>query len=690
MNEQTFEIQHIIDRAAADFMMIDFLSIDSVENLYKELKGVCDTFTVLQMVEDCRLIREIIDEFEIIFKSFSNLKATAADDEHKFNEVLEEIQRTFSVLIINEYCATLGKSQNENSRPASSESFEFNPSMFKPDVNLKDDMFMDFFTETDEHMNNIELMLLRLEKNTSDKEAINEAFRGMHSIKGLSGFLNLVGINKLTHSMESLLDILRTGVIAESSTIELLFKGLDIVRSLVRALVEQSKGKVVEIDTEKFKNTFVLIDEEIKKISGAETLSQPVKNFIKKFENVKIPELEKVDDIQQSDKLLDSIKVKIERIDTLVNMVGELVTTHNQVEQEIHQTSSNGRLMKNVGQMSRIVGELQGLALSMRMVQINSIFQKLIRLSRDYCKKSGKKIDVIVSGENTEIDRNVIEDLQDPLIHIVRNSIDHGIESIEERIDSGKPEIGCVKISAFHQSGMVIVEITDDGRGMDRDKIIKKAIEKNLLKESDNPMDSYVYNLVFMPGFSTAEKVTDISGRGVGMDVVKTNIERIRGKIEIETQKGKGSTIRIKIPLTLAIIDGMVIRIGKHKFLIPTISIIESLRPGTGQITNVPGKGNVALVRGNLLPLVNLDKILGVKFDFKDFSESLIIILQSSDRIFGIQVDELIGQQQVVIKNLGKVLSKLQGISGGAIMGDGKVGLILDPEALSGLMAYVY
>ncbi|MCH7791656.1 MAG: chemotaxis protein CheA, partial [Planctomycetes bacterium] len=298
---------------------------------------------------------------------------------------------------------------------------------------------------------------------------------------------------------------------------------------------------------------------------------------------------------------------------------------------------------------------------------------------------SGKKITLRVEGEDTELDRNVVDQIGDPLVHMIRNSCDHGLEPPEERLAAGKPETGVLTLRAYHQGGSIVIEIEDDGRGLPRDKILKKAIERGIYtpdRELDKIPDSEVYNLVFLPGFSTAEKVTDISGRGVGMDVVRRNIQALRGKTEIRSAPGKGSTFAMRLPLTMAIIDGMIVRLGSQRYVIPTLSIEQSFQPTRDQISSVIGQGEVVSVRGSLLPIYRLSQIVNLDEGIDDPCESLLIVLESNDLRCCLLVDEIIGQQQVVIKSLGEGVKSIRGVSGGAILGDGRVALILDVGGL--------
>ncbi len=320
--------------------------------------------------------------------------------------------------------------------------------------------------------------------------------------------------------------------------------------------------------------------------------------------------------------------------------------------------------------------------MSMRMVPVQGVFQKMARLARDLSRQAGKPVDFVTSGEETELDRTVVDKIADPLVHMVRNAIDHGIEPSEARLQAGKRPTGRVELRAFHQAGNIVIEMEDDGRGLDKDRILKKALEQGLVEAGQELTEEEVFKLIFHPGLSTAEKVTSISGRGVGMDVVKKNIESLRGRVEISSTPGQGTTFTIRLPLTLAVIDGQVVRIGENRYIVPINSIIRSLRPTRQQLSTVQGRGEMILERGALLPLVRLHRLFGVVPATEDPTASLIVIVEADGQKCCLLVDDLLGQQQVVIKSLGEALGQVPGVSGGAIMGDGRVTLILDVPGL--------
>lgn len=380
----------------------------------------------------------------------------------------------------------------------------------------------------------------------------------------------------------------------------------------------------------------------------------------------------------------EKIKVSTNRLDELVNMAGELVIAQSMVSQQANvELGDDHQLCTKISHQGKIVRELQELSMLMRMVPIQGVFGKMARLVRDLSRKSSKQINFITHGEETELDRNVVDQISDPLVHMVRNSIDHGIEaSSEDRIAAGKDATGVVQLRAFHQAGNIVIEIEDDGRGLDKEKILAKAIKNGVVDPGQELSDAEIYKLIFHAGLSTAEKITSISGRGVGMDVVKKNIEALRGKIEITSEKGKGTVFSIRLPLTLAIIEGQVIRIGNQKYIIPILSIERCLRPSSEQLSTVQAKGEMAHVQGELLPVVRLYNQFGVTPDTEDPTEASLVVVEEDGRKGALMVDELLDQQQTVIKSLGESFGEIKGVSGGAIMGDGRVSLILDVPGL--------
>ncbi len=388
-------------------------------------------------------------------------------------------------------------------------------------------------------------------------------------------------------------------------------------------------------------------------------------------------------DKEGSSQESSSIRVGVEKVDQLINLVGELVITQAMIEQRIGALDPmvHERLLNSASQLARNTRDLQEAVMSIRMMPMDYVFSRFPRMVRDLAGKLDKKIEFVTRGAATELDKGLIERIVDPLTHLVRNSVDHGIEMPEIRRDKGKSEVGKLTLSAAHQGGNIVIEVSDDGGGLNRERILAKAKQQNL-PVSDSMPDSEVWQLIFAPGFSTAEIVTDVSGRGVGMDVVKRNIAAMGGTVEIRSVPGSGTTIAISLPLTLAILDGMSVRVGEEVYILPLGYVIESLQPSAADVKEIAGQGQVVKVREEYLPLVPLYRIFNVEPNFTDPSEGIAVILEADGKKAALLVDALVGQQQVVVKNLESNFRKVAGISGATILGDGGVSLILDVSAL--------
>ncbi|RJR33553.1 MAG: chemotaxis protein CheA [Desulfobacteraceae bacterium] len=569
----------------------------------------------------------------------------------------------------------------------------------------------DFVIESLENLGTIEVNLINLEQDPSDQETVNAIFRPFHTIKGVSGFLNLTKINRLSHNAENLLDKARNRELrVEGTVIDVILETVDTLKRMiegVRESLEQGTSLDSTIDIgplsvriETILSESDLLGEkplgEILIHKGAVDRQDVEKGLTRQKEEPEkrigeiLVEENKAETKDVISALRDQkkfsrqhidlqVKVDTKKLDNLVDLTGELVINQAMLRQNQWVLSSKDqKLYHNLNQLNQITSSLQRTAMSMRMVPIRSTFQKMVRLVRDLSKNSGKEVALEMSGEDTEIDRNVVEELYEPMVHMIRNAVDHGIELPEVREKSGKLRSGTVFLKAYHRGGHIIIEIRDDGRGLDKQKILEKARSLQLIADESKMVDSDIYNLIFHPGFSTAEKVTDISGRGVGMDVVRKGIDKLRGRIEISSTKGEGALFVISLPLTLAIIEGMVVRVGKERYIIPALTILESFRPEKKQYSTIEGKGEMILTRGKLVPLVRLDRMFGIQGDSSLPWEGLVVAVENDGHQRCLLLDELVGKEEVVIKSLGQGLKAVRGIAGGAILGDGRVGLILD------------
>lgn len=553
----------------------------------------------------------------------------------------------------------------------------------------------EFVGEARGHIESAEAGVLRVEEHPDDLEAINAIFRAFHTIKGVAGFLNLKAIGSLAHAAENLLDLARQGQIKlVGVNVDVILESIDLMKVLIARLEEAMSSGIVPSADERLPQLLDRLHACATEAEPSVAVEPPATAAAEVAVAIAVePQVAKTQAAAESKPVADakpaaaaasaitetSVKVSTSRLDSLIDMVGELVIAESMVRQGLGAaTMQDQKLARNVAHLGKITRNLQDLSMSMRMVPIQATFQKMARLVRDLGRKSGKQTELTIVGAETELDRNVVEAIADPLVHMIRNACDHGIEPPDERQLAGKPAEGQVELKAYHQSGNIVIEINDDGRGLRKDKILKKALAAGIVKEGQQLAESEIFNLIFHAGLSTADKVTDVSGRGVGMDVVKRNVEALRGQIDIRSVEGKGSTFTIRLPLTLAVIDGLAVRVGAERYIVPITSVEQSLRPRPEQISTVQERGEMCTVRGRLLTIIRLHRLFNLTPRTEQITEGLVVIVQDNQRRCCLFVDELLGQQQVVIKSLGAGIGKVAGISGGAILGDGNVSLILD------------
>jgi two-component system, chemotaxis family, sensor kinase CheA len=585
------------------------------------------------------------------------------------------------------------------------------------------ELFRDFVVEATEHLESIELNLIDLEQAPDDKECINAIFRPFHTIKGVSGFLNLQDVHKFAHAVESLLDDARNDKIQVNHfIIDAILEAVDFLRTLIsleKSRVESGGPAAGPVDLSPWLSRIgdlrqgkepekkeeapppipalgeiltskgVISDQDLSQAlesQAGDKHDQKIGTIL--IEEQKAKPKEVLDGLRDQKRLSahggeDQVKVDTKKLDNLVDMVGELVIAQSLVQQNpVLSTVGDQKLHRDFSQLRRITTDLQKIAMSLRMVPIRHTFQKMIRLVRDLSKKSGKRVDLRLSGEETEIDRNMVDTLYDPLVHMIRNSVDHGIEGPSKRKEVGKEESGQIFLRAYQKGGNIVIEIEDDGQGLNRARIRAKAKERGLISDESALTDFQIDNLIFEPGFSTAEKITDVSGRGVGMDVVRKVIEKMRGKVEIYSTEGKGCRFVIRVPLTLAIMDGILVRISRERFIIPTVAIKETLRPAPADVYTVGKKEEMVKVRNSLLPLIRLNTLLNISAEHKNPWEGLVVVVENDGDQKGLLVDDLLGKQEVVIKSLGQKFKDIQGLAGGAILGDGQISLILDVNGI--------
>jgi len=682
------------------------LKINSVKNCAASLSQILEK-TILDAIEDKAAAASVFESgihlMQDIADSFNN---TGKYD----GSIQEFLEKTSAVAGV---ASSLGTSENKPDQ--SMEKIE----QIKPDktqgIEIQDEsLTRDFIAEGLEYIEEIEINILNLENEPENKDYINAIFRPFHSIKGVASFLNLEKIRSLAHNLESLLDKTRNGEISVTpALIDVILDGADALKTLIGQLRDVLEGKAIaETDLDipaltariqKIEQGFdtesggkkigeILVDDGI---ISKETLEQTLKTREgtpdKKIGQTLIEQgVVKPKQVSQAlrkqvDQVTDltTIRVDTVKLDDLIDMVGELVITQSMISQDLkNQANADKRLIRDISQFFRITSALQRVSTSLRMIPIKQTFQRLTRLVRDLAKNGGKNVSVELVGEDTEIDRNMVDEIYNPLVHMIRNSVDHGLELPEERIKAGKSERGLITLKAYHRGGNIVIEIADDGKGLDKQKIINKAVKSGLIQSDESLSDQEIYKLIFMPGLSTAAKVTDVSGRGVGMDVVKRAVEKLRGKIEIESAIGEGTTFITRFPLTLAIIDGMIVKVGSESYILPTTSIRQALRPPRESYTSVVGKGEMINAMGQLMPLIRMYDLFDIEPEHKEPWEAIVVVVDSESGSRCLMVDKIIGKTEVVVKSLGEGLKNIKGLAGGAILGNGRIGLIIDTEGL--------
>jgi two-component system chemotaxis sensor kinase CheA len=557
------------------------------------------------------------------------------------------------------------------------------------------DLILEFIIESGEHLINIEAQMLILERNSGDSESaetLNAVFRAFHTIKGLAGFLEFDSIRALAHEVETLLDRARTGHLAITPrVVDTILESADVMRGELSIINMRLSGKTpppTGVDNALLDRIRGAAqgDSLAKTLTPSPTLERaPAEPAETQIDPPRKAALEAVRPPAEAQKTNDSTSVRMDtaKLDQLLDLVGEMVIAQTLISHSAAlKALTDSRLQSDLTQLARITASVQRITTGLRMVPVGLQFQKTARVVRDLSRRAGKQVLFETTGENTEVDKTVAEEISDPLLHMVRNSIDHGIEMPAERIALGKDPTARVQLAAYHQSGQIVIAISDDGRGLNRDKIFAKAVERGLVQPGEQLTDSEVFLLIFEAGFSTAEKITDISGRGVGMDVVRRHVQALRGRIDIQSTAGQGTTFFLRVPLTLAMIEGLVVAVGDQRYVAPVASVREMFRPLPGMLSTVQGSNEMVLVRDNLLPIVRLHRRFQKQPRTSALTEGTLIVAEADGHLFCLFVDDLIGKQEVVIKSLGPSFSHVIGLSGCAVLGDGKVGLILDMHGL--------
>lgn len=539
-----------------------------------------------------------------------------------------------------------------------------------------------FLEEATQLLESSEQCFLTLESQPNNSSILENIFRIAHNIKGSSRAVGFDHLGSFTHEFESFLLKCKSGQTPlNQHTITLMLKCNDHVNRWITALREDLSATLSNDELIAEIQNYDATEVSKEKISDKEepeTSSASIHPLdLEASEQIPIHSNSKPTPPSTD----ESIRVSLARLEKLLNYIGELVILQTVLREQSH-AQNQALFRRTIHQMGKVTKEVQDLSMSLRMVPIKQNFQKMQRIVRDTGSALGKKVNFSFFGEETEVDKTVLENLSDPLVHLVRNAVDHGIEKPELRIASKKPECGEIALSATHQGGSLVIEIRDDGAGIDANRLRQKALEKGILKQDASISDKEAYELIFHSGFSTKEVVTDVSGRGVGMDVVKTNIEQLQGEIQIETELGKGTCFRIRLPLTLAIIDGLIIRSQTERYVVPLSHVHESLRLQASDLHFMTGVGEMLLLRGEKIPLFRLSSLLSKNGQAHLTQEATAIVIRNDDHAFSIVVDDIVSQSQIVIKQLGPEHRDLRGISGSAILGDGKPALILELSEL--------
>ncbi len=688
---------------------------DTSPNLWHGLKGILHTlkgdFGVLGLSSLVNLVHTVEDQIiastaEEIPQYIKSLFALKDLLQIKISEI---INGSFIDITQTELLILQGDTQvveSEHSLPE------------KLVVEAEESLLIEFITESKEHLIAAEAALIELETDPTNSEFINAAFRSCHTMKGVAGFINLKPVQELAHALENIMDDIREGKLElRSDVLSLLLSGFDQLGILIdkiesnlpsgecdtpekanvayrelialRAAQVTKSTSITTTDSTEGESTVNKNPEVSKGVKTAAKAVQPTKPIAPVSAPIKKdkPPTSQVPK-KAATHIEETVRVSVRKLDLLIDSIGEVVIAQSMLTADPDFTKYKTRsLEQKATQISMVMRQIQEEAMSLRMVTLKSTFQKMSRLVRDLSNKMNKPIDFIISGEDTELDKSIIEHIGDPLVHMLRNSIDHGIESTDERLANDKPRAGTVTLKAYHKSGNVVIDIIDDGAGLNKDVLLAKAINNGIAVADKVYSDEEIYNFIFAPGFSTAAEITDVSGRGVGMDVVKRNIVALRGSLDISSTLGKGTCFSIKLPLTMAIIDGMIVSSCNEQLILPTLSIITTVNPTEDQIQSVRGKGEMIKLHNELYRFIRLSDILLLDGERQDVTKGIAILIENiNGRRIALWVDSIIKKQQVVIKSLGNLFKEYKWISGGAVLGNGKVNLILDVNAMFQLM----
>lgn len=694
------ELDQISHVAHAAENLLDLIRSDKIHMIPEHIDLLC---------QSCDFANEALDYVESHFDDQG-----VADQAAKITALLEEA-------IVRAQAAEEGAAESPEAEPAPEDGPAEMPELT---MDITREMVEGFVVEADELLHHAEQGLVQWAGTLDDQDIIADLFRDLHSFKGNCGFFNYGDLERLSHQIETVMDSAKSGAdFSGVNPAEKILPLLDLLKEGVADISQGGQGRIESLEEnikmlrDVLAEAGVPLDDHLdtmrlgellveKGVVESEAVAQalevqkkPVGEILVEMGKVTPEQIDTT--LQEQEKVKvrkavaqakakpvikrqENIRVDLDKLDSLINLIGELVISENML---IHNPDLDGLDLENFNkaaqQMGKIIRDLQEMAMIIRMIPVSGLFRRMIRLVHDLSLKSGKKVDLQLTGEETEIDKTVIEIISDPLVHLLRNSLDHGLEPPDERGAAGKSEKGVLKLSARHEEGEVWIGVEDDGRGLNREKLLAKAIEKGLVEGDGSEMsDAEVYNLIFTPGFSTAEKVTDISGRGVGMDVVKQNLEKIKGKIDVSSKLGMGTRVTLRIPLTLAIIEGMLVGIDRTKCILPLLAIRDIFRPAADAITITPDGKELVKVRGNFYPIIRLHHVLNNDLEARDLDSGVLILVEHQGTGVCLFADEILGQQQTVIKGLSSYFGNAQYVSGCTILGDGEVCLILDVGGL--------
>jgi two-component system chemotaxis sensor kinase CheA len=686
----------------------------SLSDIASKLMDVGDKGTSAEIEELLQMIRSLPDFSNTgiskrLHETVNILESAASDDdENWFLKVSERVEFAIEELENETWNGHKNEADSEEAQEENSQQKAVHPPLetedaendFRVSEDIDLEMVKEFILECNDLIETAEGALLDLENNPGDIELINTVFRAFHTIKGTSAFMGLDPISDFTHLAETFLSSIRDGDLDfDRASADISLDSIDVIKKILNVISTISGGDLIP-KSYQYKHLYNILneitendtnpEEALKKFGGSsdsqgdkttfdEGIAEKASTILELNENGSSNTL--TEEEKNNNKDQDAtVRVNLERLDRLIDMVGELVIAHSVVSQD-RSIVKDSDLMKKIDHTSKILRELQDTSLTLRMVPLKATFHKMNRLVRDLSRKAGKNVNFNTIGDDTEIDRNMVDIINEPLVHMLRNSIDHGVEMPVERATTRKGHVANIWLRAYQEGGKVVIEIEDDGKGINKEKVLQKAIDKNLVSEDKKLTDSEICSLIFHPGLSSVDKVTDLSGRGVGMDVVRRSIEQLQGKVDVQSEQGKGTKVSLELPFTLAITDGMLVNVGLQKFIIPTINIEMTFRAKKEDIFTVLGSSEQVKYRGKSVPVIRLHKLFGIPNAEENLEDGTLLIIKNNNNLYAMLVDEIIGQQQFVGKSINMNV-KMKHISGGAILGDGKVGLILDSSSL--------